>query len=160
MSPRAAWRLEALGFEHVYDYAAGKVDWLAHGLPREGSNAVVPFAGELIDPDPVICRPRDRLDALRAALERSRHGFLLVVNDHRILVGRVRRSALEHADPDVTGEELMEPGPTTIRPNTPARELVERLGRRKLATAIVTDPEGRLLGVFARADAAHRLRLP
>ena len=32
MSPRAALRLERFGFE-VYDYAAGKVDWLAAGLP-------------------------------------------------------------------------------------------------------------------------------
>ena len=32
MSPRAAWRLESLGFSHVYDYVAGKIDWLAAGL--------------------------------------------------------------------------------------------------------------------------------
>jgi hypothetical protein len=34
MSPRAAWRLERFGFE-VYDYAAGKADWTAPGLPTE-----------------------------------------------------------------------------------------------------------------------------
>jgi rhodanese-related sulfurtransferase len=28
MSPRAARRLETLGFERVYDYAASKVDWI------------------------------------------------------------------------------------------------------------------------------------
>ncbi|MDP9404293.1 MAG: rhodanese-like domain-containing protein [Actinomycetota bacterium] len=33
MSPRAAWRLEHLGFAQVYDYVAGKVDWMAAGLP-------------------------------------------------------------------------------------------------------------------------------
>src|SRR5712691_518454 len=33
MSPRAAWRLERLGFTPVYDYALGKVDWMAAGLP-------------------------------------------------------------------------------------------------------------------------------
>jgi hypothetical protein len=27
MSPRAAWRLESIGFGQVYDYAAGKADW-------------------------------------------------------------------------------------------------------------------------------------
>ncbi len=36
MSPRAAWRLESLGFTRVYDYVAGKVDWFAAGFPREG----------------------------------------------------------------------------------------------------------------------------
>lgn len=29
MSPRAAWRLEHLGFGQVYDYGAGQVDWMA-----------------------------------------------------------------------------------------------------------------------------------
>ena len=33
MSPRAAWRLEGLGFERVYDYVPGKADWFASGLP-------------------------------------------------------------------------------------------------------------------------------
>ena len=37
MSPRAAWRLEEAGFGPVYDYVAGKSDWLAADLPFEGS---------------------------------------------------------------------------------------------------------------------------
>ena len=37
MSPRAAWRLEAAGFGPVYDYAAGKMDWLAADLPFQGT---------------------------------------------------------------------------------------------------------------------------
>ena len=37
MSPRAAWRLEAAGFAPVYDYVAGKSDWLAADLPFEGT---------------------------------------------------------------------------------------------------------------------------
>ncbi len=37
MSPRAAWRLEATGFGPVYDYVAGKSDWLAADLPFEGT---------------------------------------------------------------------------------------------------------------------------
>src|SRR6266568_2359273 len=37
MSPRAAWRLEAAGFGPVYDYVAGKADWLAADLPFEGT---------------------------------------------------------------------------------------------------------------------------
>src|SRR6266511_4403171 len=37
MSPRAAWRLESMGFAEVYDYVAGKADWGAAGLPLEGT---------------------------------------------------------------------------------------------------------------------------
>jgi Mg/Co/Ni transporter MgtE len=91
---------------------------------------------------------------MRSAFQDSRYGFLLVVNDERVLLGRVRRSALETAAQDATAEVLMEPGPSTVRPNTPADELTERLVSQELKTAIVTDPQGRLLGVFSRANAA------
>src|SRR5260221_1587932 len=37
MSPRAAWRLEEAGLGPVYEYAAGKTDWLAADLPFEGT---------------------------------------------------------------------------------------------------------------------------
>jgi hypothetical protein len=33
-----------LGFTQVYDYVAGKADWLAHGPPTEGEQAQVPRA--------------------------------------------------------------------------------------------------------------------
>ena len=47
MSPRAAWRLESLGFGEVYDYVDGKVDWMAAGLATEGTASRHPRAGDL-----------------------------------------------------------------------------------------------------------------
>jgi hypothetical protein len=44
----------------------------------------------------------------------------------------------------------MEPGPSTVRPNTRAQELAERLGKQGLKTAIVATPRGCLIGVFHR----------
>ena len=41
MSPRAACRLETLGFASVDDYVGGKEDWLAHELPTEGELAAL-----------------------------------------------------------------------------------------------------------------------
>ena len=35
-SPKAAERIEALGYRRVYDYEAGKMDWKQAGLPVEG----------------------------------------------------------------------------------------------------------------------------
>ena len=35
-SPKAARKLEALGYDHVYHYEAGKSDWKQAGLPIEG----------------------------------------------------------------------------------------------------------------------------
>ena len=61
MSARAAWRLESLGFTQVYDYVAGKLDWLAAGLTSEGSNAQQPRAGDVARSDVPTCRLQERL---------------------------------------------------------------------------------------------------
>ncbi len=53
MSPRAACRLEQLGFPEVYDYTAGKADWLAHGLETEGEQAGVLRARHAVRADVV-----------------------------------------------------------------------------------------------------------
>lgn len=34
-SPKAARRMDELGYRHVFDYEAGKVDWREAGLPLE-----------------------------------------------------------------------------------------------------------------------------
>jgi CBS-domain-containing membrane protein len=78
------------------------------------------------------------------------------LSERRIVLGLVRRSALASSHGDATAEELMESGPSTVRPNTPVSELVERLTKRELSMAIVTTPGGCLLGVFHRA-AGERL---
>jgi predicted transcriptional regulator len=156
MSPRAAWRLETLGFEQAYDYVGGKADWLANGLHLEGADAP-PYAGDLADPDPPTCVLTTTIAEVQAALESSRYGFCIVVNDHRIVFGRVRRNAIEHADSTASAESVMEPGPSTVRFDADAAELVRRLADRDLRTAIITTPAGRLVGVFLRADAEARL---
>jgi predicted transcriptional regulator len=138
----------------------GKADWLAHGLPREGERARVPYAGDLIDTEPPTCALHDAVGQVSAALDGSRYGFCLVVNDHRIVLGRVRRSAIDDTDPTATAESVMEPGPSTVRFNTPARELAKRLAERDLKTAIVTTPEGCLGGVFHRTDVEEQLLRP
>ena len=152
MSPRAAWRLETLGFEQVYHYVGGKAGWLANGLHLEGAQAP-PYAGDLVDPDPPTCTLSSTIAEVRAALDGSRYGFCIVVTDRRIVFGRIARSAIEHADPTASAESVMEPGPSTVRFDVVAAELVRRLAARDLRTAIITTPGGRLVGVFHRADA-------
>jgi predicted transcriptional regulator len=159
MSPRAAWRLETLGFEQVHDYVGGKADWLANGLPREGAKTV-PFAGELADTDPPTCALHTPVADVRAALDGSRYGFCLVVNERRIVLGRVRRSAINDTEPTATAESAMQPGPSTVRFDEPVAALVQRLAKRDLKTMVVTTPAGCLVGVFHRADAEARLSPP
>ena len=159
MSPRAACRLETLGFDPnlVYDYVDGKAGWLANGLPRDGTGASVLRAGDLVDAKPPTCVLDTPAADIRDALDASGYGFVLVVSAARVVLGRVRRSALADTDSAATAEDVMEPGPSTVRFDIPARELVQRLAAKNLKTAVVTTPNGCLVGVVHRADAEQRL---
>jgi CBS domain-containing protein len=156
MSPRAAWRLERLGFTQVYDFVPGKMAWLAMGWPREGSAANVPNAGEVARRGTPTCALDDRVgDAREKVLAVGRH-VCIVVNDAGIVEGRLRGRALEET-PEATAEEAMELGPTTTRPSEPLEPLVERMRRRGVRTIVVSDLKGRLVGILYRADAERAL---
>jgi len=50
----------------------------------------------------------------------------------------------------------MESGPSTVRPDTPADELAQRLRDRDLKTSILTTPAGHLIGIARRVDLEQR----
>ena len=150
MSPRAACRLETLGFGQVYDYVVGKADWLAHGLATEGQKAASPRVGALARDDVVTCALHDRVGEVRERVADSPYGFALVAEGDTVL-GRLRRSALD-GDPSMSAEDVMESGPSTVRFDTAPDRLAERLDQGALKTAVVTPPEGRLVGVVRRRD--------
>jgi Mg/Co/Ni transporter MgtE len=149
MSPRAAWRLDALGFDEIYDYVAGKADWGAAGLPLEGHAAGAPTAGRAADTDVPTCTLDDALQVVRARVRATDWRQCVVINEHWIVLGRLGREAIESDDPR-TVEEAMTEGPSTIRPDTPLDKLLERLERQQLQTALVTTSEGVLIGVVPR----------
>lgn len=151
MSPRAACRLEALGFMPVYDYVPGKVDWLARGLPREGDNAGERRAVDAARDDVVTARLDDRVGDVRPRVDASPYGFAFVTADDGTLLGRLRKAALD-GDPNARCEDVMDSGPSTVRADTPLDDLRDRLDKRGLTTAVVTTPEGVLMGVVRRGD--------
>lgn len=155
MSPRAAARLDSLGFAKVYDYAPSKVDYLARGLPREGDKAAEKRAVELLREDVVRCGLGERVDQIGPRVEASPYGFAVVLNEQRTVLGRLRGSALEGAG-SAPAEELMDLGPSTIRADLPLEKLRERLEGRGLNFAIVTTPEGTLMGIVCRVDLPDR----
>ena len=149
MSPRAACRLATLGYD-VYDYAPGKVGWMAHGLPIEGTQAGRTTALTLIREDVATCALDDSADEVARRIEATPYDFALALSPGRVVLGRVRRSRL--ADAAASVEVVIEPGPSTIRPHTQLEDLAARLARGEAGTLIVTDPEGMLLGVVRRGD--------
>ncbi|MFP5069109.1 CBS domain-containing protein [Pseudonocardia nantongensis] len=151
MSPRAACRLEALGFTQVHDYLPGKVDWLARNLPVEGTGADAPVIGQHLRHDVVTTRPDEPIADLRARVAASPHTFALVTTADRILLGRLRSIHLDQMNAG-TAAEVMEAGPSTLRPHEPLEAVRSRLVNRDLTYAIVTDPDGRFLGTVHPDD--------
>ena len=140
-----------LGFADVYDYAPGKVDWLAHNLEVEGETIDPPTVGRVIRDDAVRCAPTDRATDVLKSIERSPYPFALVTSVDGIVVGRVRASALDASSEEPVGD-IAEPGPKTFRPHRSAENVARQLAEKDLRWAIVTTPEGRLLGVASRED--------
>jgi hypothetical protein len=90
MSPRAAWRLESLGFTQVFEYVAGKADWFAFGLPSEGRDANTPRVGQIACRDVPTCTLRERVGEIRDRVEAAGWDECLVVNDQTVVLGRLR----------------------------------------------------------------------
>jgi CBS domain-containing protein len=159
MSPRAAWQLEAMGFSDVSDFVDGKLEWISHGLPLTGTGPHFAVAGEVADRDAVLaCRIGDRLGDVAHELDAVSHDYCVVLNDHDIVLGRMRKKDLRGPD-DTAVERVMEPGPTTVRASEPAKGLLERMRIKKVPAVIVTTNKGRLMGTVTQ-EALHRLLSP
>jgi predicted transcriptional regulator len=158
MSPRAAWRLDSFGFSDVYDYTAGKLDWLAAGLPTEGTNAQHPRAGDVARKDVPTCAPGERLGEVRERVRASGWNVCVVVNEQRVVFGLLRAKELD-ADPARRIEEVMRPGPSTFRPHVAIAEMAASMVDHDLEASPITSSDGRLIGILLRDDAvaaAHR----
>ena len=154
MSPRAASRLESLGFELVHDYVAGKADWGSAGLELEGMNGSATRVGAHVRPDVPTCKPGDRLHDVCEQLDESGWDTCFVVDEPRVVLGRLGRRAIRGRE-DVTAEEAMTRGPSTIRPSARLEAVVERMQRQKLSSLPVTTSDGRLVGLLTRRDAEN-----
>jgi rhodanese-related sulfurtransferase len=150
LSPRAAHRLEVLGFDDVYDYVPGKAAWLGEGLASEGlrrdeqrvsaiARADVPTIGV----DAVVGDVADALD--------GDGDVAVVLDDDRIVVGIVRPEVLG-LDPKTPVAEVLQPGPSTFRPSMTIKELVGYFRKSDEERAIVSTLTGRWIGLIQRSD--------
>ncbi len=139
----------------MYDYVTGKLDWLAAGLPSEGSNASRPRAGDVARTDVPTCRMDELLGEVRERV-RAAAGWnaCVVVNEERVVLGLLRSKELE-GEAALRIEEAMRPGPSTFRPFVAIEEMAEFMIEHDLESAPVTTSGGRLVGLLRRADAAR-----
>jgi CBS-domain-containing membrane protein len=149
MSPRAAWRLEAAGFGQVYDYVAGKADWLAADLPFEGTARL---AGKVTRRG--VATASDDTPAVEALRLLDAQGFgpVLVVNQANVVMGAAYRDGLASAAEGAATGSVMRFGVSTVRPSEDAVALAARLGTAGVNRVVVTRSDGTLIGLFFAAD--------
>src|SRR5919106_50217 len=157
LSPRAASRLESLGFEHVSDYVAGKADWGSFGLPLEGAEGSETRAGAHVRTDAPNCKLDDRLQDVCERLDESGWDTCFVLDAGGVVLGRIGRRAIRDKA-DVSAEEAMALGPSTVRPSARLEPIIERMRRQHLTSLPVTTPDGRLVGLLTLRDAEDALR--
>jgi CBS domain-containing protein len=155
MSPRAAWRLEALGYGPVYDYVGGKADWLAAGLPTEGDRRHPPRVRQAMRSAVPTYSPETPVSEVAARLDKDAEAVCIVVNERGVVRGRLRRNDIHPADTRAA-EEVMEPGPTTVRADASLAETFDRMKNRNVADLIVSDPDGVLLGLLVNQPETER----
>ncbi|AQZ69060.1 unnamed protein product [[Actinomadura] parvosata subsp. kistnae] len=149
LSPRAAHRLERLGFGEVYDYGVGKMDWLSADLPYDGHAALV---SRNLRRDPVTASLDDALDTLTERVIADPAGMAVVVDGDDVVQGVIGSRELKGADLDGTAESVMRVGATTVRPSEEVGPLVERMDRAKVDHVVVAQVDGTLVGLFGLGD--------
>jgi hypothetical protein len=149
MSPRAAWRLDELGFTAVYDYPGGKQDWFAAGLSAEGGrpddDRIASHAHDV-----VTCALGEPVADILPRIDQSEWEFAVAVTPTNVVLGRVRRSDAEAAADGAIVRDVVHEGPSTFRPNVSVREMATYMGQHDLSSAIVTTSQGVLIGVVGR----------
>jgi predicted transcriptional regulator len=108
--------------------------------------------GDLARDDVPTCAQTDRVGNVRERVIASGYDICVVVNVHRIVVGVLRGNALSK-EPDVPVADVMELGPSTLRPNSPIEALLQSRANEGIKNWVVTTSHGVLLGLLPRADA-------
>lgn len=149
LSPRAAHRLEQLGFTEVYDYVASKAAWLAEGLPGDGLVRDDRRAGAFARTDVARVKAGATIGDVAGVV--SDWEVVVVVDADDVVLGVVRPEAvaLPHEQPVVS---VMQSAPPTVRPSVPIRELASSMDDDGERRVLVTTLGGVLVGLVRRAD--------
>jgi rhodanese-related sulfurtransferase len=147
LSPRAAARLQAAGFREVYDYTAGKADWLAMGMPSAGSlsESTVQKAVRAVP----VCKLREDISDIRARIS-GEWNIAAAIDESRIVLGLLDFGTIE--DAHGVAEDRMKPAPLTLRPSVLITEAAGYLEESDLTFALVTKSTGELLGGIRKND--------
>lgn len=135
----------------MYDYKAGKQDWMGAGLPTEGTNAQRPRLVDVLRRDVPTCSLDERLGDVRDRAVAAGWDACVVVSQDRVVLGLLRAKELD-ADPDLPVEQVMRPGPSTYRPFVSVQEMRRTMTERNVESSPVTTSDGKLVGLVRKQD--------
>jgi CBS-domain-containing membrane protein len=133
----------------LYDYVAGKADWLAADLPYEGTARLAGMftrrvAATVGEPAPVA-------EALRL-LNGQGFGPVLALNQAEVVMGAAYRHDLESAAADAEVRTVMRFGVSSVRPSEDAAALTPRMAQAQVTRTVVMRSDGTLIGLFFADD--------
>jgi Mg/Co/Ni transporter MgtE len=91
----------------------------------------------------------DRLDEVTKRVRASGWNGCVVVNEQHVVLGLLQGRALD-GGPQQLVEEVMEPGPSTFRPDVALEEMTAFMQQHQLGSAVITTADGKLVGVLQR----------
>jgi Mg/Co/Ni transporter MgtE len=132
----------------VYDLIGGRASWTALGLPTEGSIGDRRRIAAYVQPAPCVS-----VDATVADVRRISDGRrpVAVVDARGVLLGAVQPQAAL-LPPDTSVERIMNPAPSTIRPELRIDVVAPRLRDDHLDHIFVTAVNGTLFGAVTLED--------
>lgn len=143
-----------MGFRDIHEYTAGKLDWLAAGLPTEGENSQRPRASTAARKEVPTCRPDELLGDVRKRAGAAGWDAAVVVDEKEVVLGLLRAGELEQ-EAGLRVAEAMRPGPSTFRPYVPIKEMADYMTEHDLESAPVTTSDGKLVGLLLRSEAVE-----
>ena len=138
----------------VFDYVAGKQDWLANDLPIEGQLAQSATLGSMAERNIPTCSLADNARDVRNRLTKADDDFCVIVDDARVVLGLLRTSPVDNGNRSI--DRLMEPGPTTFRPHLSIEQMADYAEKKNLDPILVTTSDGRLVGALRVQDLRRR----
>ncbi len=106
--------------------------------------------------DDIACHLGDRLGDVAKRVRAAGKDVCIVVDDRHIVLGRIRGRAID-GDPNALVEDVMRPGPSTIRPDIDLETVAMTLRDGNVKSTLVTNQEGRLIGTVYLEDVERKL---
>ena len=123
------------------------MDWLAYGLPVERAQRNGKTLIDCLQRNVPTAKINETIGEALPRLEGAKFRMLPVVNDRNVLLGLITDRPSQSVDLNASVSEMMNPGPSTMRPYAAVEDAVKKLDKQTHAIP-VTSSDGKLMGLF------------